>query len=289
MTPDDALPIRLSRILRSPIERLTALPGGSTGPVLSAVLANGRRVVVKIAGDQGPPPELEARLLGHLAEAGAFPVPVVHYVDDEILVLDWIEHDGGRPTPRAQADAGARLAALHRHTGRVCGWPEDTYIGQVRQDNRSASGWIAFFRDCRLLPLTRACRAAGRLSDETVGDIERLAGRLDRYLDEPDQPALLHGDFWPGNVLTRGDHVVGLIDPALAWGHPEFDLSTPWIYGGLDTAFLRAYAAAADLPDGFFTVRRPIYALWPLLVNALYWDAGYAKPAAAIARRFAPR
>ena len=287
MTPDDALPIRLGRILGSPIESLTALPRGSTGPVLSAVLADGRRVVVKVACDQGPPPALEARLLGHLAEADAFPVPAVRHVDDEILVLDWIDHDAGRPTPQAQADAGARLAALHRHTGRDCGWPEDTHIGRVRQDNRPAGGWIAFFRDRRLLPLTRACRAAGRLSDETAGDIERLAGRLERYLDEPDQPALLHGDVWQGNVLTRGDRVVGLIDPALAYGHPEFDLSTPWVYGGLDTAFLRAYAAAADLPGDFLTVRRPIYALWPLLVNALYWDAGYAKPAAAIARRFA--
>ena len=157
----------------------------------------------------------------------------------------------------------------------------------MRQDNRPAGGWIAFFRDRRLLPLARACRAAGRLSDETAGTIERLAGRLERYLDEPHHPALLHGDFWPGNVLTKGDRVVGLIDPALAYGHPELDLSTPWIYGGLDTAFLRAYAAADGLPDDFLTVRRPIYSLWPLLVNTLYWDVSYAGPVAAIARRFA--
>jgi aminoglycoside phosphotransferase (APT) family kinase protein len=57
---------------------------------------------------------------------------------------------------------------------------------------------------------------------------------------EPNPPALLHGDFWPGNVLWRGAHLAAVIDwEDAAIGDPLIDLAN----GRLEV--LWAYGAAA--------------------------------------------
>jgi aminoglycoside phosphotransferase (APT) family kinase protein len=57
---------------------------------------------------------------------------------------------------------------------------------------------------------------------------------------EPNPPALLHGDYWPGNVLWRGDAIAAVIDwEDAATGDPLVDLAN----GRLEV--LWAYGAAA--------------------------------------------
>lgn len=80
----------------------------------------------------------------------------------------------------------------------------------------------------------------------------------------PDQPplrnglALLHGDFWPGNVLWRAGRLTGIIDWEDArLGDPVADVANSrleilWAYGvAAMTAFTRRYAAlnALDFTD----------------------------------------
>ena len=77
---------------------------------------------------------------------------------------------------------------------------------------------------------------------------------------QPDQPprrnglALLHGDYWPGNILWRDGRLVGVIDWEDAHlGDPVADVANSrleilWAYGAdAMTAFTRHYAAVNPL------------------------------------------
>ncbi|MDO5502075.1 MAG: phosphotransferase [Actinomycetia bacterium] len=75
--------------------------------------------------------------------------------------------------------------------------------------------------------------AAQRPHEEARRLLERLlpAPEVDLLVREPapprDPPVLVHGDFWPGNVLWRQGELVGLIDwEDAAIGDPELDLAT---------------------------------------------------------------
>ncbi|MCA8906859.1 MAG: fructosamine kinase family protein [Rhodospirillaceae bacterium] len=262
-----------------------ALEGGSTGTVARCDLIDGSRVVAKLHGGSGAPPAAEAAQLEAIRATGAFPVPAVLHAGDRLLVLEWIETDDPRHpwSPAIAAEAGARLAHLHRTTGPACGFADQTWIGRVPQPNPWTRRWSVFFARQRLGPLVDACRAAGRLPAELAG---RLAGfaaalpeRLPEQLAEPACPVLLHGDLWPGNLLVRGGRIVGLVDPALHYGHPALDLATPGAYGTVPADFAAAYRLAGGLwpGDGVLATHR----LWPLLVNLLYWDAGLVDRVAA--------
>lgn len=67
---------------------------------------------------------------------------------------------------------------------------------------------------------------------------------------EPDRPALLHGDFWVGNLLWRADEIVAVIDwEDASTGDPLTDVATTrldllWAFGPLSmAAFTEHYLA----------------------------------------------
>ncbi len=74
--------------------------------------------------------------------------------------------------------------------------------------------------------------------DESLGE-GRIRARLVRAAARvcPTAPALLHGDYWPGNLLWQGDQLVGVIDwEDAALGDPLADLAIArldlaWIIG----------------------------------------------------------
>ena len=74
--------------------------------------------------------------------------------------------------------------------------------------------------------------------DNSIGE-ERIRDALDaaRPVGPTNGPVLLHGDYWPGNILWQGDRLVGVIDWEDARvGDPLFDLANGrleilWAYG----------------------------------------------------------
>ena len=98
----------------------------------------------------------------------------------------------------------------------------------------------------------------------------------------PRRPALLHGDLWGGNILSNGSRVVGFIDPAIYYGHPEADLAFSTLFGTLGRAFFERYESIAGIDDGFFDLRRDIYNLYPLMVHACIFGGGYRSQALSI-------
>jgi len=263
------------------VEARTARPlaGASTVRVARVDLADGRTVVAKHADGRGRADlALEAWMLGELARETALPVPAVLHAGDDLLVMAHIDNDGGAPGAEAQAHAADLLAALHGTPRPRFGYARDTVIGQLPQPNPWTDRWVDFFRDHRLLHMTREGHREGTVSDRLRDRLEALAGRIGRYIDEPAHPALLHGDLWTGNVLARGGRIVGLIDPAIYIGHPEIELAFTTLFGTFGEPFFRRYAERAAFAPDFFELRRDLYNIYPLLVHVRYWDEAYARP-----------
>ncbi len=269
----------MTLVLGQEVVRRTPLAGGCIAEVARLDLADGQSVVEKrVLGRAATDLALEGWMLRYLAERSSLPVPEMLEATADRLVMRYVPHDVGGPRHAAEIDAAEQLAALHAIRGARFGLERDTLIGPLPQPNGELDGWVDYFRERRLLAMTERAAAAGRLPEGFARRLERLAGRLESLLEEPEAPALLHGDAWSGNLLFRGDRVVAFIDPAIYYGHPEIELAFTTLFGPFGETFYGAYAERAGIAAGFFEVRAALYNLYPLLVHAHLFGAGYLAP-----------
>ena len=264
--------------------RIAAMGGGCIAPVHCCDFAGGERIVAK-QPSPGRTLACEAWMLGYLRANTALPVPAVLAAAPELLLLEYID-SGDALDARSEAHAAELLSALHAIKGPHFGFARDTLIGPLDQPNPPAPRWLDFFRDHRLLNRARAAHAAGPLPARLMARIETLAGRLERWIEEPPYPSLIHGDCWTGNVLVKAGRIAGFIDPALYWAHPEIELAFGTLFGTFGDAFFRRYVELAPFDAGFFAARRDLYNLYPLLVHVQLFGGGYANSVARILERF---
>jgi fructosamine-3-kinase len=273
-----ALRTKLETALDSRVVDAAALPVGFGLVGFRIALADGRRLAVKSRQGQESGRaslELEAYMLDELARHSELPVPQVHYAAPDLLLMDFIETDGGGITESVQRDAGELLAKLHATKHARFGYPRDTLIGPLHQPNPASLAWVPFFREHRLLFMANEAYGEGRLPLPMLRRIERLAGRLDDFLIEPAHPSLLHGDLWTGNVLVRRDKIAGFVDPAIYCGSPEIELAFATLFGTFGEAFFEAYAGAMPLEPGFHELRAGLYNLYPRLVHVRLFGSSY--------------
>ncbi|MCW5771380.1 MAG: fructosamine kinase family protein [Rhodospirillaceae bacterium] len=275
---------RIEQALGRRPSRIAPLGGGCIAPVHRCDFAGGDSIVAK-QPSPGRNLDCEAWMLRYLAAKTALPVPAVLAAAPDLLLLAYID-SGDAMAPAAEAHLAELLAALHAIRGPHFGFARDTVIGPLDQINVPSANWLAFFRDRRLLHRARAAQERGRLPARLLGRIETLAARLDRWIDAPAHPALIHGDCWSGNVLVRGGRVAGLIDPALYWADPEIELAFGTLFGPMGDAFFRRYGEIAPLRPGFFEARRDLYNLYPLLVHTELFGGAYAAEVARTLDRF---
>jgi fructosamine-3-kinase len=260
--------------------RLEPLSGG-LGAVYRAVLADGRSVVAKT----GSRLDTEAFMLRYLAEHSTLPVPQPLYASETLLVMSYIEADGS-VTPPAETHSAELLAALHGVTSAQFGFECDTVIGSLLQPNPLTEQWLPFFRKHRLLYMANEAANAGRLPTTMLARVEKLAGSLERWLSEPPAPSLLHGDIWSGNVLARAGRIVGLIDPAIYYGHAEIELAFITLFNTFGDRFFRRYHELRPIDAGFFEERCDLYNLYPLLVHVRIFGGGYVHRVESTLRRY---
>jgi fructosamine-3-kinase len=281
--PDQALAAAVAGACGAAPLAFERLVGGCIAEVWRVTLDDGRRLVAKRSEGGGLEPE--AFMLRWLAAHSALPVPAVRHADDRLLLMDYVE-TSGRLDDAAQAHAAELLAALHDIGAERFGFERDTLIGPLEQPNPWTGSWVAFFRDQRLLDLGRRAFEAGRLPAATLRDLEAFCGRLERYLEEPAAPSLIHGDVWDGNILVRDGRVAAFIDPAIHFAHPEVELAFSTLFGTFGPAFFRRYRELRPLAPGFFETRRDIYNLYPLLVHSRLFGGHYPAQVARILARF---
>ena len=285
---------RIERALGSPVARMAPL-AGSYGLSLDVVeLADGRKLVAKHGKSPRPDHlEIEGWMLRRLE--GEIPVPHVHLSEPDLLVMDYIAGSGGAGAS-VERHMAELLAAMHGKRQPYFGLERDTTIGPLPQPNPvylvkggkeppeglprpvAGEGWVDFFRDQRLMFMARLAHERAGLSSNLLRRIECFCEHLDEFIDEPAHPALLHGDIWGGNVIAAGGRVAAFIDPAIYYGHPEYDLAFMTMFGTAGRPFFEAYAALRpefDL-DGFMEVRRDVYLIYPHLTHVLICGLSYA-------------
>jgi fructosamine-3-kinase len=253
---------------------VSPLSGGCIGEVYRLTLGDGRHVVAKVDARAEGKLSIEAYMLGYLREHSALPVPTVLHSSPTLLLMTYIRGDS-RFSAAAQESAAEHLAALHAQTGPAFGLERDTLIGGLHQPNPPTDSWITFFAEHRLRYMAREAFRAGLLPQSLLHRVEALADQCDRWLEEPPQPALIHGDVWTTNVLAADDRVTGFLDPAIYYAHPEIELAFTTLFGTFGEPFFERYQAIRPIRPGFFEQRRDIYNLYPLLVHVRLFGGSY--------------
>jgi fructosamine-3-kinase len=241
----------------------------------------------------------EAAGLAWLREAvPAGGVPVVEVLEAGRHHLTLRRLHPGAASPAAAEDFGRRLAVTHAagapfHGAAAPGAGGRGWIGPLPMPVHDAPPdgdrrWGPFFAAERLEPYLGRARDRGALDADGAAAVGRVCDGLaagDPDLTGPEEPvARLHGDLWSGNVVWTPDGAV-LVDPAAHGGHRESDLAMLALFGApyLDRA-LAAYQEVRPLAAGWRR-RVGVHQLFPLLVHAALFGAGYGREAADVARR----
>lgn len=217
------------------------------------------------------PAPLEAAGLRWLAEAGAR-VPAIVSATPDRLVLQRIEP--GRLDAAGEEDLGRMLATMHgAGAARFGTLPESGrfFVGRCELESPEGDDWNSYYLEHRLVPL------AARVGLER----EIAAVRVEAPVEPP---ARLHGDLWTGNVLADRNGRAWLVDPAAYGGHREMDLAMLDLLGRVPARTVAAYNAVAPLADGWRD-RIALWQLFPLLVHAVLFGAGYLRQAHDLALR----
>lgn len=194
------------------------------------------------------------------------------------LLLEFIKSSGKIST--YWETFAQELAAMHKaDVGKEFGFSQDNFIGARPQQNTPAISWISFFRDQRLAPQFKAADSYFTPADREK--ITKLLDNLDRLLIEPEQPSLLHGDLWSGNVMCGSDGKAMLIDPACYVGHREADLAMTELFGGFPQSFYDVYKEVFPLQPGY-EERRDLYNLYQLLNHLNLFGPTYLEPVLSI-------
>ena len=261
--------------------------GGDTATATKLRLSDGTTAIMKTVAHA---PEgffaAEAHGLRWLREAGAdggVHVPEVLGVDEDCLILRWVEP--GKASPDAAVAFGMALATTHRAGASCFGGEADGFISKLPLPNSPCDSWAEFYAVRRVLPYLKVARDRGAVSEAESGVIESVIGKLTDLLPvEP--PARLHGDLWNGNVLWGQESRVWLIDPAAYGGHRELDLAMLTLFGLPHLPrVLEAYQERTPLAEDW-EERIPLHQLFPLLVHAALFGGGYGARAADAASRY---
>ncbi len=261
------------------------LGGGCIGEVYRLELEDGTLLVAKVDREAESHLEREAYMLRYLREKSGLPVPEVYHGSETLLLMEFIE-GANSFSEGAERHAAELLAGLHGVTADAYGHEQDTLIGSLNQPNPWTNSWVEFFRDQRLLYMALVAHDAGRMTSQDLKKVERLAERLDGLIEEPERPALIHGDVWSGNVLSKGNGITAFLDPAIYHADPEMELAFISLFNSFGESFFERYAEIREIPAGFYETRRHVYSLYPLLTHVYYFGGGYLDSVRSTLRRF---
>ncbi len=275
------------------IKNKTAVSGGDINRAFLLALSNGEKIFVK--ENRGKAEDFftaEAEGLKALEKTKTLPVPGVLGCGKEedgtlFLMLEALEE--GRAAPDFWESFGQGLAKLHEAetdsfvTGGRYGFLIPNYIGATRQINTGAEKWVDFYRESRL---EMQFRMAWDVFEES--DRKRIGGLLDhleKWIDEPPFPSLLHGDLWSGNFMSNRQGKAVLIDPAVYVGDADADLAMTELFGGFSRLFYSAYRELSPERPGYGE-RRDLYQLYHLLNHLNLFGGGYLSSVLRIVRQY---
>jgi aminoglycoside phosphotransferase (APT) family kinase protein len=241
------------------------LHGGTYNTVVRLGLADGRRLVLKLA-PSAPGLSHEHDLLDTEAEyyrRVRGPLPSVVGAGPGFLLMTEVPgvpwH--GAPVadrPRLRRELGGIVARLHGATGDGFGYPQDPL----------QPTWPMAFTAMVDAILADAVTYGVRLP-RPVAEIAHLVRRHDPLLEQVTTPVLVHFDLWDGNILLDGPRVSGIIDAERAfWGDPVAEFVSLTLFRHLDAELLEGYRAA-DGPAEFDAPARRRLALYRVYLDLI--------------------
>jgi len=276
---------RAEALLGKAVVATTPVAGGDICTSTRLRLSDGRSALIKTR-PQAPANffRTEARGLQWLGTTSGARVPEVLAVEEDCLILQWIETS--RPSAEAAEQLGVALAVTHQSGAPVFGTESgvEGFIGTMPMPNRTATSWPEFFATRRILPYLKVARDRSAISAVDAGAVEDVVRRIVSLAGPEEPPSRLHGDLWSGNVLWGSDARAWLVDPAAYGGHRETDLAMLALFGLPQLQrVIEAYQDATPLADGW-EERVALHQLFPLLVHACLFGGGYGSRAAESAR-----
>ncbi len=288
MARSGAIAQRAEALLGTAVAATSPIAGGDICTSTRLRLSDGRSALIKTRphapADFFATEAAGLRWLAESVPSGGADVPEVLAVEDDCLVLGWVE--SGKSTPEAADRFGRALAATHAAGSPVFGSESGTdgYIGTLPMPQRTAPTWPEFFATRRILPYLKLARDRGNITETDATAVEGVVRRIVDLAGPDEPPARLHGDLWGGNLVWGADDRVWLIDPAAYGGHRETDLAMLALFGAPQLPrILDAYDEAVPLADGWRD-RVPLHQLFPLLVHACLFGGGYGARAGEAAR-----
>jgi fructosamine-3-kinase len=290
ITMQDTLRAIVHHALGANVQDYTDVGGGSINQT-ACVTVLGTRCFIKWNEDAPPYFFLrEAQGLELLRSTQTIRIPHIvaqHEATPDTpayLMLEWLEPSMRRSNAFSE-QFGQALAQLHRHTRPEFGLEYDNYIGTLKQINAPREEWVAFYRDCRLMPQIMLAQLKGLMPPDRLNMLMNLMDVLEIFIPEDDVASLLHGDLWGGNYLVLANDTPVLIDPAVYYGNREVELAMTELFGGFSPRFHAAYREAYPLlPD--YEHRRALYQLYPLLVHLNLFGESYGAQVEAICQRY---
>jgi protein-ribulosamine 3-kinase len=258
------------------ISKVESVGGGSINQVYCLYTAK-EKYLLKLNNKHAFPGMFKAETegLNIIRRTNSIYVPEVilqdDFENDSFLVLKWIKTK--RPDSKSSALLGEKLAQMHQNTSKNFGEVADNYMGSLKQSNRSHATWVAFFIEERLKPMIEASINKHLINNIDIRNFERLYERLPGLFQE-EAPSLIHGDLWSGNYLISVDNKPYLIDPAVCYGHREFDIAMTTLFGGFSNEFYEAYNHYFPLAKDW-QQRLDLWNLYPLLVHLNLFGVGY--------------
>ncbi|NTW25216.1 MAG: fructosamine kinase family protein [Lentimicrobium sp.] len=269
------------------IKSLTAVTGGSINEAFRIDTTSGTffikfNLAKKFPGMFGA----EKRGLEILREANCIQVPEVLTFAETgryaYLILEYIS--SREPVKDFWQIFGQQLASMHRKTSGVFGLDHNNYIGSLAQSNKNHENWIEFLVSERLDPLAKMAFEDGKFHKADIRQIEKLYNKLESLLPV-ENPSLLHGDLWNGNMMTGKDGNPCIFDPAVYFGHRETDIAMTRLFGGFPDSFYESYNHWWPLETGW-KERIPLNQLYPLLVHVNLFGGGYMSQVKQIVAKF---
>ena len=263
------------QVVGEKIRDRSQLTGGCVGQVYKLQCETGKIYVAKVVSELDfETLKTEGRTLNYLRENSPIPIPKVFYNERGLLLMEFIPSDSIK-NQELQRDCARHFSALHECHSDKYGFEFDTVIGGIRQVNSWHTNWIDFFVESRIKYMARIARDAGQLKSQDCFRLDKLCSQLNRWLQEPLKPALLHGDAWGGNILTYKGRLNAVIDPACYYGHPEIELAFTTMFNTFDRSFFVEYGRSKPLASGFFEERKDLYLLYPILVHVALFGEAY--------------
>lgn len=226
---------------------------------------------------------IEAFMLNYLKEHG-LNVPDILTLNNNLLTTQYIASNN-IITKKHETIIAQQLSQLHQNTQETYGFEKSTTIGGFLQSNISNKSWRDFFIEQRVLSFAILAFEEGSIELELLRRIESFAEKMSKYLIEPKQPSLLHGDIWQGNIIPTEESVY-FIDPAIYYGHNEIELAFIGMFNTLGETFYKDYHNLTPIEDGFFQERMDIYNLYPYLVHVRAFGISYMNGVERILQKF---